>query len=128
MTPEQLSLNEALPIASNKLGQITKTGRFPELQASLDGILKAVNDLQSNKIIVDDESVRNASESVTRLYRISMAQANATPQEYQQPIFQCYGDYEKCLAKQTSASGKALCVTLFVLSLADNLLSLSISS
>jgi hypothetical protein len=126
MTPEEMRLSETLPAARTKLEQLATATRFPELKGSIDALREALDHLLSNKTGTEETAVDLATQSVTQLYRTSMSQANAVPQKYQQPVFQCYTDYEKCLAKQATVSGKALCVTLFVLSLADNLLSISI--
>lgn len=127
MTPENVQLDQALPAAREKLEQLARADSFPDLRASIDGLRQAIDALQSKgPTTADDDVVRKATESVTHLYRSSMTQANAAPQKYQQPVFQCYSDFQKCTAKKTAASEKALCVALFVLSLANRLLSLSI--
>jgi hypothetical protein len=126
MTPEEVRLSQTLPAARTKLEQLATVGRFPDLKGPIDGLREALDYLHSNERWTEEDAVNVATGSVTQLYRTSMSQANAAPQKYQQPVFQCYTDYEKCIAKQATISGKALCVTLFALSLADSLLSISI--
>jgi len=123
MNPEEQRLSETLPAARTKLEQLATVSQFHELKGSIDSLREALGDLHSDGA---EDAVDVATRSVTQLYRTSMSQTNASPQKYQQPVFQCYADYERCVAKQTTVSGRALCVTLFALSLADNLLSISI--
>jgi hypothetical protein len=121
--PDEVHLQDALPAARRKLEQVVQRREYPDIQASLEQLREAINQLPAEGTA---EQLASATQSVTALYRTSMAQANAAPQKYQQPVFQCYADYQRCAAKQTATAGKALCIALFVLSLADNLLELSI--
>lgn len=127
MSPQDLQLNEALPTALAQLERLTQAQRFPDLQAPLEKLQQAIGLLHANPATPSLDAIRDADESVTRLYQTSMAQANAAPAKYQQPVFQCYSDYQKCTASAKTASGKAMCTTLFVLSLANKLLTISVS-
>ena len=126
MTPEETRLSETLPAARSKLEQLVAVNRFPELKGSIDALRDALEQLHAGEKWTEEAAVNEATRSVSQLYRTSMSQANAAPQKFQQPVFQCYTDYEKCIAKNGTVTGKALCITLFALSLANNLLSISI--
>jgi|ERR1700683_920764 len=89
MTPEEMRLSETISVARSKLAQLGADNRFPDLRDSLDQLRKAIEQLGSPEQGKEEAAVTAAAQSITTLYRTSMSQANATPQKYQQPVFQC---------------------------------------
>jgi hypothetical protein len=125
--PESKSQSD-LRDASIKLKSLMRENRFPELQTSLENLSEKVEEVAE---FGSDEptaaAVAALEKSVERLYRTSVAQTNAAPQKFQQPIFQSYSDYQKCVTSHSTATKKTICISLFVLSVANNLLSISLT-
>jgi len=113
--------------ASQKLALFLRSNPFPELEGSLVNLAESLSAVKPTPgAVVESDSLVRFENSIERLYRTSSAQTNASPQKYQQPIFQCHSDYLSCVKQQKSGNGKLLCMSLFVLSLANNLLSITI--
>jgi hypothetical protein len=126
-SPGPAEVTDAVNAASEKLNSLLQLNPYPELQNSLNRLATAFEDVRKEgSPEAAPPRLADLEKGIQSLYRTSIAQTNATPQKYQQPIFQCYSDYEVCISEQQSPSGRIICMSLFVLSIADNLVSISI--
>jgi hypothetical protein len=114
--------------ASDQLKLLVQQDPFPELRAPIAALSSTVESIiTAGSTEPDAATIVLLEKNVENLYRASVAQTNASPQKYQQPIFQCYSDYQKCVSHNKSKSGKGLCLSLFILSIAHSLVSISVT-
>ena len=106
--------SQRLAEASGQLKLLVQQAPFPELRAPIARLATTVENIVSTRSTEADEANILLLERSVRIYRTSAAQINASPQKYQQPIFQCYSDYQKCVGHNKSKGGKALCLSMFV--------------
>src|SRR5580693_7941068 len=128
-TPQVGESSRRLAAASDQLKLLVQNDPFPELRAPIARLSMTVDNIISARSSEEPDSATIAllEKSVEELYRTSVAQTHASPQKYQQPIFQCYSDYQKCVRHNKSSGEKTLCLSLFVLSIAHNLVSVSLT-
>lgn len=118
---------QTLASAATKLGDAINANVYPELQSALMHLASSVKGACDQT--ENDESrmaqVVALDDSIVQLYRVSQSQLNAAPQKYQQPIFQCYNDYTKCIKKKSKPAERLVCQALFALSIANCFVSIT---
>jgi hypothetical protein len=120
-----------LKAASADLRSLVLANHFPELRVPIERLSANFDQLvalvASQSTEPDAAAVSELEKSVEYLYRTSVAQTNIAPQKYQQPIFQCYSDYQKCVAHNATTAGKTVCLSMFVLSIVNSFMSISLT-
>lgn len=128
MSERPSDLSAAILRAGTELDLLVAKNPYPELQHSLEELASAYSQIRLDALSdqFDEASIAAVDRSIVHLGRRSAAETNAAPRGYQQPIFQSLGDYQLCAKQNKTSAAKILCVSLFILSLASNLLSISI--